>query len=273
MLNNTTGEVPITIPPSATLTSNIDLASNLNFNTFNYYPYRLSGGGTLYLTGVGQNGSAITVSQGRLRVDSFTPIQDMNVILDGGTFQFSGTTTSSNQSLFLGPNGGTVEVSNAASTLTLTGYMNGFSGGDPGPFTKAGPGVLVLASTFSNTFLSGITVNAGRLEVGDDVQLGLANVITVNQLGTLRYTGNTTSSRIFTLNGGTLEALSGATLTLNGAAVGGGFLRGAGTFDLTGGTLISGSTTFNSTTINQTGPASLTNFTNGGTFINGAGRP
>ena len=94
--------------------------------------------------------------------------------------------------------------------------------------------------------------------------------ITVNQLGTLRYTANTTSARTFILNGGTLDVSGGATLTLNGATVGGGFMRGAGTFALTSGTALSGVTTFGTTTLNQTGQAALTNFTSGGTLTNAA---
>jgi len=56
------------------------------------------------------------------------------------------------------------------------------------------------------------------------------------------------------------------TLTLNGASVFGGFLRGAGAYAVTGGTALTGVTTFASTTINQIGPGSYTNFTNGGTL-------
>ena len=46
-------------------------------------------------------------------------------------FQYAGPTVSSNQSIFLGPNGGTLEVSNAATTLTLTGYIGGFQSAEP----------------------------------------------------------------------------------------------------------------------------------------------
>jgi hypothetical protein len=43
-------------------------------------------------------------------------------------------------------------------------------------------------------------------------------------------------------------------------------------FDLTGGTALNGSTTSTSTTTNQTGPASVANFTNGGSFTVAAGQ-
>jgi hypothetical protein len=60
-----------------------------------------------------------------------------------------------------------------------------------------------------------------------------------------------------------LEVPSGVTLTLNGASVGGGFMRGAGTFVVTGGSALTGVTTAPSTKISVTGSATFTNFTNG----------
>ena len=59
---------------------------------------------------------------------------------------------------------------------------------------------------------------------------------------------------------------------LNGAAVNGGFMRGPGTFALTGGTTLSGVSTAVSAIINQNGPASVVNFTNNGQFTNAAGQ-
>ena len=62
------------------------------------------------------------------------------------------------------------------------------------------------------------------------------------------------------------------TLTLNGASVGGGFLRGGGTVALTGGTALTGVTAFSSTNLNVIGPASATNFTNNGNLTVAAGQ-
>src|SRR5262249_17778858 len=122
-------------------------------------------------------------------------------------------------------------------------------------------------------YVGNFTVNGGVLAVSADNTLGAAgNMVSVNPAGTLRYTATTATSRFITLNAGTLEAASGATLTLNGATVGGGFLRGSGSFALTGNTAIVGTTTLTSTTSNQTGPASLTNFTNGGSLTNASGQ-
>ena len=54
------------------------------------------------------------------------------------------------------------------------------------------------------------------------------------------YTANTTSARTFTLNSGTMDVSSGATLTLNGAAIGGEFVHGPGTISVTDGTAFVG---------------------------------
>jgi len=208
------------------------------------------------------------VTQGRLRLDDMSVIGGGSVLgkvdqplpvltLDGGALQYSGPTASSPMPITLSTVGGAVEVSNVATRLTLTGPIT--SGG---VLTKTGPGVLVL-NNLASRYVGGITVSGGRLDVSDDAQLGVANP-TVNPAGTLRYTASTTTARTFTLNSGTLEAPGGVVLTLDGATVGGGFLRGAGTFAVTGGTSLTGVTTFGSTTVSQFGAASYTNFTNGG---------
>src|SRR5205823_9777366 len=72
---------------------------------------------------------------------------------------------------------------------------------------------------------------------------------------------------------GTLDVASGVTLTMNGATIGGGFLRGGGMYALNGNTSLFGATTFSSTTMNVTGPASATNFSNNGTITVAAGQP
>src|SRR5439155_23303536 len=90
--------------------------------------------------------------------------------------------------------------------------------------------------------------------------------------GTLRFTANTSTARTITMFNGSLDVSSGVTLTMNGANVYGGFLRGAGTFALTGGAVLNGVTTFTSTTINQTGPASISNFANNGSYTIASGQ-
>jgi hypothetical protein len=96
--------------------------------------------------------------------------------------------------------------------------------------------------------------------------------VTVEPLGTLTFTGTTTTGRTFNLNAGSLSITAAQTLTFNGASVGGGFLRGPGTFALTGGASLIGSNTASGAVVNQTGAASVTNFTNNGQFTLAGGQ-
>ena len=259
--------IGLVVAPGATLTNSIFLSSDGHGTS---QPFLISGGGTVYMTAQ-SHGTPVgyIVYQGRLRADDLSVAADGSSVLglaqtsfltlDGGILQYSGPTATSPMPITVTANGGTLEVSNAATTLTYTGTLSGF-----GPLIKNGPGVLTL-NNLANSYASGITVSGGRIDVSDDAQLGAATV-TVNPAGTLRYTADATTTRTFNLAGGKLEAPAGVTLTLSGAAVNGGFLRGAGSFVVTGGATLSAATTLNGTTINQTGPASYTDFTNGGTL-------
>src|SRR5205823_1264313 len=59
------GTVPITIAPGVTLSDSITLA-----NTGGSGGFRVTGGGTLYLTSTNSYASYVTVNQGRLRLDN-----------------------------------------------------------------------------------------------------------------------------------------------------------------------------------------------------------
>jgi fibronectin-binding autotransporter adhesin len=227
-----------------------------------------AGTGTMRLTNLA-NSSDFIVRAGALRVDDLTggvgPLGTGALTLNGGRLAYGGPPTTLSKAFSVDTGGGAIDVLSAATTLTVTSPIT-----SNGVLTKSGPGVLVL-NNLANSFAGGITVSGGRLDVSDDAQLGLSNP-TVNALGTLRYNADATSARTFTLNAGVLEAPAGVTLTLNGAAIGGGFLRGAGAFVLTNGTALNGVTTLTSTTLAQTGTVAVTNFSNGGNFTVSAGQ-
>ena len=114
-------------------------------------------------------------------------------------------------------------------TVTVSGILSGAAG-----LTKSGNGTLILSG--ANTFAGGVAINAGKVQVSSDAGLGAAaNSVTVGAFGELNFTGSTTTSRTFTLNSGTLSVNSGQTLTLSGASLGGGFLKGPGTIATTAG--------------------------------------
>lgn len=134
---------------------------------------------------------------------------------------------------------------------------------------KSGKSTLVL--TGANTYSGGTTITGGTLSVPSDAMLGdISGTVTVGPVGSLNYSQSTTTGRTIILQNSSLAVTTGATLTLAGGTVAGGFLRGsfatAGPLTST----IAGATTYNTTTLAQGGQTSLTNFTNGGTLNNNA---
>src|SRR5262249_9519706 len=147
-----------------------------------------------------------------------------------------------------------VSIANGGTLNAGIGIRTGIVG--ESPLTKSGPGILNLTSTgneFSRLVIDEGNVLAGKDNgLGTDNSLGTGSPDTPNALGTLRYTASTTTARSFTLNGGTLEAASGVTLTLNGATIAGGFpvSSGTGKFQVgAGGALFTGSTLFGGTAV------------------------
>jgi autotransporter-associated beta strand protein len=270
------GTVTIAIAPNVTLTNSIPLGSAGS-------GYQVTGGGTLYVTTAHDNHLLpLAVLQGRVRVDDLSLTNGVTSVLgvpspftlNGGTLQYSGGNQTTAFPIALGPNGGAVEVSTPGTTLTLTGPIGGPAGAAFGPLVKSGSGTLTLNNT-ANTYVGGITVNAGVLSVSSDAQLGAA-VVTVNPAGVLLYSASATTGRTFDLTGGTLWVPDLTTLTLGGATVNGGFLRsvGGGNFAVAAnGAALYGVTVFNGTTVNQnSGPLFAQNLTFGGTHTVAAGQ-
>ncbi|HEY1375221.1 MAG TPA: autotransporter-associated beta strand repeat-containing protein, partial [Gemmataceae bacterium] len=257
-----TADTPIAISPGVTFTNGLALA------TSNSFGYRVTGGGTLFQNAdpasAALTNARLTVVNSRLRVTDVGNLGTGALTLDGGTFAYGGPTATTTKTIALTAAGGTAEIESAAATLTVTGAITG-----PGGLTKVGPGTLALGNG-GNTFAA-LAVTAGAVEAAADAALGSNPAVAVAAAGTLRYTGTTTSSRTFNLNFGTLAAASGATVTLTGATVNGGFMAGPGAFAVTGGSALNGVTTFASTGITVTGAASFVNVTSGGPLALTAG--
>jgi T5SS/PEP-CTERM-associated repeat protein len=217
-----------------------------------------------------------------------------------GTVNVTGTGAVINTgaaSVFLGNfNGasGTLNVTNAG-TVTSGAAFIGRVIGSTGTVTVGGPGGVAawnITGTFAiggETSLPGGTgtltiptggvVNAGNLILWPDGTVDLnGGLLTVGNVvpnggqinftgGTLRYTAGSQYTQTYNLNFCTLEVVSGATLTLNAAAINGGFLRGAGTFAVSSGATFAGTSTGVSTTLNVlNGAGTFQNFSNSGTF-------
>jgi autotransporter-associated beta strand protein len=267
--STTTTPAVINIQTGATLTNNVPLSAMPSSFTTNA-GFQVIGGGTLYMTTV-PNGYTLplTVTQGRVRVDDLSVgVSSGNTVLgvqahftlDGGTLQYSGPTATTPFPLLIGPGGGTVEISNPGTTLTLTGHIGrSFNAPSFGPFTKTGPGTLIVTDTIDNVFDGGIIVTGGTISVGADAQLGRATV-TINPAGTVLYTANTSTSRTFNGNNGTLATAASVNLFIAGA-VNGGYLAGPGTFSGSG--ALSGVTLAPNASFRAQG-ATITNTINGG---------
>jgi autotransporter-associated beta strand protein len=261
----------LTIAPGVTLNNGLAL-TNANAAS----GYTVGGGGTLFQntidsTNVAAINASVTVAQGSAyRVTDASSnggvgnLGTGTFILDGGTFSYGGSTVAATtKAMSLTANGGTIGIESAVVALTADGAITGLGG-----LTKIGPGTLVLGSS-TNSFTN-LNITNGTVQTANDNTLG-SGTVTVGPLGALSYTGSSTTGRAFALFSSSITVAAGQTLMLSGATVGGGFLRGTGAYAVTGGASLTGVTTLASTTINQTGAGSYTNFTNGGTLSVAAG--
>jgi fibronectin-binding autotransporter adhesin len=236
------------------------------------------GAGSATLTGNNTYTGSTTVSLGTLSVSSIgnggsasgigaSSADPSNLVIEGGVLQYTGGTATSDRG-FTVVNGGTeaasIDVSNAASNLTLTGMV---TSPDDGGFTKSGAGTLTLTNA-NNNYIGITTVSGGTLAVDTLANGGVASGIgassnasgnvVLEDGGVLQYGGaTTTSDRGFTVSpgvdaggGGIGVSDAGSTLTLSGPATGAGSFTktGAGTLvltgtnDYTGGTVVNGGT-------------------------------
>lgn len=177
-----------------------------------------------------------------------------SILLNGGTLSYTGGNGASDRGVNTGASNGSIEITNAASTLTLTGPVTG-----GGALEIKGPGTLLLGASVASA--GGLSVASDatlELNTTSSVSATIANegLIKFNQAGNVTLTADVTGSGTLThLGSGTLllngaRSYSGGTIWANGnvsinngAALG----RGALTFTkVTGGTL----TTANTSAVN-----------------------
>ncbi|NYF34042.1 autotransporter-associated beta strand repeat-containing protein [Sphingopyxis sp. JAI108] len=226
------------------------------------------GAGRVTLSGTNSYTGATTLTDGVLQISSVgnggvvsgigaSSADSSNLVLEGGTLQYTGGTASSDRGFTL-VNGGaarTIDVAAAGTDLTFSGVVTSF---DDAGFTKAGAGTLTLANA-ANDYIGVTTVAGGTLAVNTLTDGGIAsgigaasnaseNIVLTNG-GQLRYTGGTaTTDRGFTLasgNGRIDVEQASTTLTISGVATGSGnnFIKdGAGTLVLTGTNTYTGET-------------------------------
>lgn len=180
-----------------------------------------TGAGTATLSGDNTYGGSTTISGGVLSTPTIanggansgigaSSELATNLILNGGTLQYTGATATTNRAITANAVAGNgLDVSDPAATLNLPGNLTGAGG-----FTKFGAGTLNLSGN-NNTLAGGVTVSAGVLTLtgsnnGNTTAGGsltvnagaVARAMTHNAFG--QVTGAVLST--LTINGGTFEA-------------------------------------------------------------------
>lgn len=222
------------------------------------------GVGTTTLTGANTYTGGTTINAGTLAVAADNNLGNASGVLTfgaygGGTLQFNGSFTS-NRAVSLNYYG---TFNTNGNDNTLGGVISGAG------LTKTGTGTLTLTGT--NTYTGGTVVSAGTLAVGSDANLGgTAGALIFDGAGTLKFTGNFTTSRTVSLNSSDIFDTNGNSSTLSGYIFGFGGLNktGAGTLALTGYDFHTGGTTISAGTL-QIGNGGSAGSINGNVTNNG----
>ncbi len=101
------------------------------------------------------------------------------VIDGGGILRYLGGSVSIDRPATLGAAGGGIDIAGAATALTVGGAIGG------GSLTKAGPGLLALAS--ANTYSGGTLINSGTFQVNNNTAAGTGPI--TNNAATLHIQG------------------------------------------------------------------------------------
>ena len=226
------------------------------------------GAGTLTLSNDNNNYTGITtVTGGLLSVDTLTNggiasgigaagSASANLVLNGGGLQYTGATTAINRGFTLGTSGGSIDVADAATTLTISGTAVGAGGA----LTKRGSGTLVLSGT--NTYNGGTTVTGGTLRAGSTQAFGGTGTMTLANTAGVTLDLNNFDNTISALNGG---GANGGNVTLGSATlrIAGGNGSYAGVISGTGGIWRTngGNQTFSGCNNTYTGVTSLSGST------------
>jgi fibronectin-binding autotransporter adhesin len=206
---NFTAAQPILLNPGGG-TLQVDFLENLTLNGPITGPGALTefGVGTLILTALNQYTGGTNIELGTLSVLNDANLGTGPLLLDSGTLEAltTGGGITSAKAITINPGGGTF-LADASTTSTLSGSIAG-----PGPFTKLGPGILILAGV--SNYTGATTVTEGTLKAGSTTGFSPNSAFTVtsvldlngfsNQVGSLAGTGSVTNdgSREATLTAG-----------------------------------------------------------------------
>jgi autotransporter-associated beta strand protein len=252
----------------------VDAATNYTFNGSGTIsgPASLlkTGAGTLTQYAMGTFTGKTFINGGTLEVDQLanggvpskigaSDKASANIVINGGTLNYTGNTASTDRGLTLGPNDATLSVFKAETTLSVNGQLTG-----TGALIKDGSGQLSLSVT--NDYKGGTVIKAGTLNLTTDEanSFGLSNTDTITiQGGTLcMFDSNTTANTsLWNLK---IPAGNPSNLKTDGMSTISGTLTGSGTLNYytpsTGNVLSSDASTY-------AGTLNVTTDANGGYFV------
>ena len=231
-----------------------------------------AGSGTLTLSGANTYTGGTTISAGTLSVGTIgnggvagnlgaATNAAANLVLGGGTLQYTGLTASTDRNFNL------IAGTNSAIDVTTNNLtLAGASTDTTGALTKTGAGTLTLSG--ANTYTGTTTVSAGTLTVGNNSALG-TNTTTVSSGGALNLSGYTFSNALSLA--GTGVSGSGALYSNTAATASGNITLTDATTIINNGALTLGGTINGSQalTIGGTGAITLNGIVGGTTALTG----
>lgn len=174
------------LPYSLTSSGGNAIGGSGGLTKLNTGTFTLSGGANTYSGAtVIQNGvlSVSALANGSQPSDiGAATSASANLVLNGGTLQYTGAFSSTDRGATVGASGATLEVTTFGATLAGSGVIVG-----SGVLNKTGDGALTLSG--ANTFSGGVTVNAGQLNINNG---GSSSANSAIGVGTLTLGANTT---------------------------------------------------------------------------------
>ena len=239
LINGTTAGIDVSQAGTVlTMSGNADVSTGA-FNKL--------GNGTLVFSGNHSYTGATTISAGTLSIANIadggtvsglgnSTNATANLVLNGGTLNYTGASASSNRNFTLvSSTSSGIRVDNGATVLTLSGTSAATSGN----LAKSGNGTLVL--TGSHAYTGSTTISAGTLQIGAGGASGsIESTSGVSNNATLVFNRNDSTGFSKAISGtGNLTQAGSGTLSLTGAnSYSGKTLVSAGTLAVgVGGTL------------------------------------
>ncbi|MCA9268723.1 MAG: autotransporter-associated beta strand repeat-containing protein, partial [Planctomycetales bacterium] len=194
-----TGNGSIWVPTSNNTTQTLVVGAGNASSTFsgtigqvgqnnNFLALTKIGSGTLTLANTGnQYKGKLTINDGTISVAQLAGGNTPSALgafvgtsaffeFNGGTLEYTGGTVGGiNRAFLLSAGGGTIDVTNAATTLTWTDASGAGPITGPGHFTKEGAGTLEFAG--SNNYTGGTTISQGTLRTTNTNALGTGTLI------------------------------------------------------------------------------------------------